>query len=413
MKYIARRSVLKTAGFPFVAASTVRGANDRVDIGFIGVGRRARWLLRREDLGTGRVVAMADINPASLAETLRYQPEGQSWRPYHDYRRMFESEKLDAVFVETPTHPRALICMHAMQAGLDVYAEKPISLTVREGQILARAARHYRRVFQAGTQQRSIPINMFASRLVAAGKLGKIRKVIACNFLAPHRWTPKPAQPVPAGLDWDQWCNQTELRPYHSALHHGWTNYWDFDGGGQSWGVTGWGTHSLDQVQDALGTSLTGPEKLLLGEGSKVTLVYANGTELSLEQPKTDGMEQLGAIFQGTDGEMQILRGDFVTNRPELRQGAPEPTKQGPGDSTPHVRNFIECIRSRQLPNADVEIGHRSTVVCHLVNITREVGRPVLNWDPRIERFQGPGAEEANTRLERPRRKGYELPPVG
>ncbi|MBM3740261.1 MAG: Gfo/Idh/MocA family oxidoreductase [Acidobacteria bacterium] len=413
MRDISRRNVLPAVAFPFVAASTVRGANDRVDIGFIGVGTRARWLLRREDFGTARVVAMADISPASLAETLRYQPEGQAWRPYHDYRRMFESEKLDAVFVETPTHARALICMHAMQAGLDVYAEKPLSLTVEEGQILTKAARHYRRVLQVGTQQRSIPVNVFASNLVETGKIGRIRKVIVCNFFAPRRWTPKPEQPIPAGLDWDQWCNQTELRPYHADLHRGWYNYWDFDGGGQSWGVTGWGTHSLDQVQAALGTSLTGPVKLLLGEENRVTLVYASGAEVSLEQPRIDDHQQLGAIFQGTDGEIQILRGSFKTNRPELHQGAPDPTKEGPGESTPHVRNFVECIRSRQLPNADVEIGHRSTVVCHLVNICREAGQSSLAWDPMIERFHGPGADEANARLSRVRRKGYELPSVG
>lgn len=413
MNQVPRRSVLKSVAFPFVAASTVRGANDRVEVGFIGVGRRASWLLRNEDLSPARVVAIADINPASLGKTLRLQPKDQDWRPYHDYRRMIENEKLDAVFVETPTHARALICMHAMQAGLDVYAEKPVSLTVEEGQILTKAARHYKRILQVGTQQRSIPINHFASRLVEKGKIGHIRKVVVCNFLAPQRWTPKPEQPKPPGLDWDQWCNQTELRPYHSDLHRGWTNYWDYDAGGQSWGVTGWGTHSLDQVQDALGTSLTGPVKLILGEQSKVKLIYANGTEVSLEQPIIDDHQQLGAIFQGTDGEIQILRGDFKSNRPELRQGAPDPTKEGPGESTPHVRNFAECVRSRQLPAADIAIGHRSTVVCQLITILRDVGRESLNWDPKIERFHGPGADEANTHLSRPRRKGYELPTFG
>jgi len=153
--------------------------------------------------------------------------------------------------------------------------------------------------------------------------------------------------------------------------------------------------------------------KLLLGDQSKVTLVYASGAEVSLEQPVIDDHQQLGAIFQGTDGELQILRGDFKTNRPELRQGAPDPTKEGPGESTPHVHNFIECIRSRRLPNADIEIGHRSTVVCQLVNICREVGRASLNWDPAVERFNGPGAEEATAKLSRIRRKGYELPTIG
>ncbi len=413
MKNTPRRSFLKAAAFPFIAAPSVRGANDRIEVGFIGVGRRASWLLRNEDLNPARVVAIADINPASLAKTARLQPKDQDWRIYNDYRRMIENEKLDAVFIETPTHARALICLHAMQAGLDVYAEKPVSLTVQEGQVLIRAARHYRRILQVGTQQRSIPINMFASRLVETGKIGQIRKVIVCNFLAPERWTPKPEQIKPPGLDWDQWCNQTELRPYHPDLHRGWHSFWDYDAGGQSWGVTGWGTHSLDQVQAALGTSLTGPVELRLGNENKVTLVYANGTEVSLEQPIIDDHQQLGAIFQGSNGEIQILRGSFKTNRPELHQGAPDPLKEGPGESTPHVRNFLDCLRSRQLPNADVEIGHRSTVVCQLVTICREVGRASLAWDPKIERFHGPGADEANAKLSRPRRKGYELPSFG
>lgn len=103
--------------------------------------------------------------------------------------------------------------MHVLQAGVDVYAEKPLTLTVEEGQVLTRAVRRYKRVLQTGTQQRSMPINMYASRLVSGGKIGKIEKVIVCNFIGPERWKPLPAEPMPEGLDWDRWCNQTELRP--------------------------------------------------------------------------------------------------------------------------------------------------------------------------------------------------------
>ncbi|MCC7155706.1 MAG: Gfo/Idh/MocA family oxidoreductase [Bryobacterales bacterium] len=411
-----RRDFLKSSpvvAFPYVAQRSVLGANDRIEVGFVGVGGRARWLIEHEDFAPARIAAMADCNPASLAAVAKIRPESASWKQYDSYARMFEKEKLDAVFVETTTHARVLICLQALQAGLDVYAEKPLSLTVEEGQVLTRAVRHYKRILQTGTQQRSMPINIYASNLVASGKIGRIEKVIVCNFIGPERWTPKPAEPMPEGLDWDQWCNQTELRPYRTELHKGWARWWDYDGGGLSWGVSGWGTHSLDQVQAALGTSLSGPveiKPLEAGPTSKVELRYASGTVVSLEQEIIKDHQQLGAIFQGTNGRIQIVRGDFITDRPELKKHAPDVTKEGPGENVFHLRNFFACIKSRHKPNADVEIGHRSNSVCHLVNMARDLGRP-LRWDPAAEKFLNDA--EADKLLSRPRRKGYELPKVG
>jgi predicted dehydrogenase len=407
-----RRQFVGTAaiGFPQVARATVRGANDRVQVGFVGVGNRAKWLLQHEDFGEARVVAVADAWLTRMGEAAKVHPQGGEWSKYADYRRMFEKEKLDAVFVETTTHARALICIQAMQAGLDVYAEKPLSLTVEEGQALTRAARRYKRVLQVGTQQRSMPINMYASSLVAGGRIGAVRRVVVCKFIAPEIWVPQPEQPMPEGLNWDQWINQTPMRPYHALLHRGWARWRDYDGGGQSWGVSGWGTHSLDQVQAALGTSLTGPVEVSVdreGPESKVFLKYESGTVVALEQEIIKDHQQLGAIFEGTNGRIQILRGDFITDRPELKKGAPDAIKEGPGENAPHIRNFVECIKSRRKPNADVEIGHRSTSVCHIVNIARELGR-TLHWDPKAERFRND--DEANKLLSRERRRGYELP---
>jgi hypothetical protein len=145
------------------------------------------------------------------------------------------------------------------------------------------------------------------------------------------------------------------------------------------------------------------------GPEGKVTLVYANGTRVCLEQPKIDDHQQLGGIFQGTNGEIQILRGDFKTNRPELKQGAPDVVVEGPGEDAYHIRNFVECIKTRARPNADIEIAHRSTSLCHLVNICRELQRN-LKWDPSVEQFTGD--DEANAKLSRKRRAGYELPKV-
>jgi hypothetical protein len=135
---------------------------------------------------------------------------------------------------------------------------------------------------------------------------------------------------------------------------------------------------------------------------------YANGTLLKMEGKNRDHSD-LGAIFVGDKGRIEIVRGNFITDREDLRKGAPPPTPEGPKESIPHIENFLQCIRSRKLPNADVEIGHRATTVCHLMNICRKLQRR-LKWDPRAEQFVGD--EEAGKLLSRPRRKGYELPRI-
>lgn len=406
-------------GFPFLGRSQVAagrrepGPNDRLRLGFIGLGGRARWILKDEALPGADVVAVADCFLPRIDEAAAKIDGSERWKRYQHYQEMLEKEKLDAVFVETTTHARVLICIHAMQAGLDVYAEKPQSLTVAEGRALVEASRHYRRIVQTGSQQRSMPINRYASELVRKGAIGRIHTVVTCNFAGPKKWVPKDdPNEMPAGLDWDQWCNQTPLRPYYMDLQFKWGELEDYDGGGQMWGVTGWGTHSLDQVQCALGTDDTGPVEIIPeppgGPKCKVTLRYANGTLLKLEG-KDRGMEDLGAIFLGDQGRIEILRGDFLTDRPELKKDAPPPTPQGPKESIPHIEDFFACIRSRKAPTADAETGHRATTVCHLVNICRTVQRP-LKWDPKTERFTSD--DQANALLSRPRRKGYELPKI-
>lgn len=416
------------------------GANDRIQIGFIGAGGRGRFLMSYfgNEVTEAEIVAVADCylprcygndgnNPRPLPEV------SGRWAKYQSYRKMIEKEKLDAVFIETTTHARVLAAIHAMQAGLDVYAEKPVSLTIAEGRALAKAVHKYNRVLQAGSQQRSMPINRYASEMVRSGKIGKVHSVIVCNYLPGRTWKPQPEQPVPHCLDWDAWCNQTELRPYHSTLQRGWGDWRDYDGGGQSWGVSGWGTHGLDQVQCALGTDTTGPVEMwtedrriedepdfplaknanwkpLLGR-KPVILRYAGGTVLKLEEPGKNSHSQLGGIFVGSEGTIQILRGNYIANPPELAaelaKAAPPPTPEGKGEDVFHLRNFLECLRTRQKPNADVETAHRATSVCHLVNICRKLDRK-LEWDPKAERFVND--EEANGELSRQRRKGYELP---
>jgi len=415
-----RRSVGITAalGFPLIVGREILGApghpgpNDRIQVGFIGLGGRARWILKDEALPGAEVIALADCNLPRCDEAAKLIPNGERCRKYQHYHEMLEQEKLDAVFVETTTHARVLICIQALQAGLDVYAEKPQSLAVAEGRVLVNAVEKYNRILQTGSQQRSMPINVYASKLVREGAIGKVHTVITCNFLPGRVWKPHDTpDDCPKGLDWDQWCNQTELRPYFQELYHSWGDFTEYDGGGQSWGVTGWGTHSLDQVQCALGTDRTGPVEIWpedQGPQCKITMRYADGVLLKSEGAKR-GMEDLGAIFIGDKGRIEILRGDFTADPKELRQNAPPVTPQGPKESIPHIENFFACIRSRKKPNADVETGHRATTLCHLMNICRATQRK-LRWDPTEEKFIGDG--EANKWLARSRRKGYELPKV-
>lgn len=423
----SRRQFLATAAFTAVGSSLPLttfaaprkgrriGANDRIQVGVIGLGGRAAHILRNEQLSTMPdvdVVAVADCDLSRLNGKKDIRGHDK-WHRYQHYQEMLEKEKLDAIFVETTTHARVLAIIHAMQAGCDIYGEKPLTLTVAEGRTLEKAVRKYRKILQTGSQQRSMPINMYASQLVREGKIGKIREVLTCNFEPGKIWqrTTK-AEPIPKDLDWDAWCNQTELRPYSKDLQHGWGFYVDYDDGGQSWGVSGWGTHSLDQVQCALGTDNTGPVEIWPeepGPTGKVTARYASGTLLKLHNPKRAGHDDLGAIFVGEKGTLEIIRGNFRCSIQELRDGAPPITVEGPNESVPHIRNFFDCMRSRKQPNADVEVGHRSTTLCHLVTICRTVGRK-LTWDPKHEQFKND--KDANALLSRPRRKGYELPVI-
>ncbi len=436
-----RRGFIQLAAAPMIASPRIFGANSRLKVGVIGVGNRARWLMQYfgQELDEVDLVAVADCYLArcygkdpAMKRATPFNAGSERWAKYPSYHKMFDKEKLDAVWIQTTTHARALAAIHAMQAGVDVYAEKPIHLTVEEGKAMVRAARKYKRVVQAGSQQRSMPINRYASELVRTGKIGKIKEVIVCNYLPGLTWTPQPAQPVPEGLDWDVWCNQTELRPYHPTLHRGWSNYVDYDDGGESWGVSGWGTHGLDQVQCALGMDDTGPVEIWtedretkdeadfplardpnfkhLLNRKPVVIKFATGTLVKLEEPGKNSHSQLGGIFIGEKGRIQIVRGDFTADPPELRsKGSPDMLPEGKGEDVPHLKNFVQCVMSRKKPNADVEIAHRATTLCHLVSICRLLDRR-LKWNPKAEQFVGD--EEANRMLSRPRRKGYELPAV-
>lgn len=464
--HVTRREMLKTGAaaalLPALVPGRVLGAeggaapSETVRVGVIGCGGRAGLIREGADVKGFRVVAVCDCQLQKAEAFAKRLTGEEKWGVYDDFRQMIDKEKLDAVMVETTTHARAWVTILAMQAGMDVYIEKPMCLTIVEGRHMVKAARRFNRVTQVGTQQRSMPINNWASDLVKNGALGKIKTVLAPNFVGPFRWTKTSSKDVkePVEAWWDVWTNQAELRPYDPAIHHGWARWWDYDGGGLCFGVTGWGTHSYDQVNRALGTDDTGPVEVLLeepvaeretgkfmpretvggvvigdtgdedtgtdyhrmaklaGPRAKVTMRFASGTELRLHLDGDRG-PGLGAIFVGEKGKIEINRNKLASNPKEIVRAADNPGPNKRPETAYHIENWIECIKSRKPCNADIEIGQRATTLCYLVNIVRDVGRvgEVLTWDPVAERFTN--CDDANKLLDRPRRKGYELPSVG
>jgi predicted dehydrogenase len=388
------------------------GANDRITVGAIGVGGRATLLL--EELpASAQIVALSDCN-LTRAENFKMLHRGK-WPIYQDYRKLLDRKDIDAVIVATADFQRVLPCIHACQAGKDIYAEKPLTLYVREGRALVNAARHYNRILQVGTQQRSMEMNRAACELVRSGRLGKVLEVRAMNFTGsrPSPARPLPAQAVPKGLDWNVWLSQAAWRDYNEDWMT-WMPWRDFSGGQ----MTNWGAHGVDQIQWALGMDGNGPSEikpLSPGLDGAVAMRYANGVELKFS-PGHGPMG--GAVFTCEKGKVEINRNKCTSNPPaiaeELRKQvnvAEENRKWSESLSSMqagwHLQNWLDCIRTRQLPNADVEIGHRSITVCHLANIARAIGRS-LHWDAAREEFKGD--QEANRYLDRPRRHGFELP---
>jgi predicted dehydrogenase len=432
--YSRRQFIVRTAGAaataiaaPYVIPSGILawegrlGPNDKIAVGGIGVGRQAGGLMdTAQTLPEVRIVAIADVNlPRAEERARKYSAES-----YQDYRKLLERKDIDAIITGTPDHWRSLVSIHSCQAGKDVYAEKPMTLTIREGRLMVQAVRKYGRVFQTGSQQRSQKENRFGCELIRNGRLGKISMVIGSNYPSPWECG-LPAQTVPQGLDWDMWCGPNEVVPYHIDLYTprskpGWISFRPYSGGE----MTGWGAHGLDQIQWALGMDDTGPVEVWTegdrfsaptynepesrDRGEKICSVpmiyyrYENGITVKLDNGNPGG-----AIFIGEKGKIEIFRGKVTSNPKEL---AEEPIRNDEVHlykSDHHMKNWLECIKSREKPIADVEVGHRSATVCHLGNIARWLGRK-LKWDPKKEEFVDDA--EANRYLDRPRRKPYELP---
>ncbi|MBN2451761.1 MAG: Gfo/Idh/MocA family oxidoreductase [Lentisphaeria bacterium] len=326
---------------------------------------------------------------------------------YNDFRDVMARDDIDAAVIAVPDHSHALIALAAMRSGKDVYIEKPMTLTIREGRLMADAVQRYGRVLQCGSQRRSSGTVRRVCELVRNGRIGDLQQVKVGLGSRPRRPQPWKPEPVPEGFDYDLWLGPAPWAPYTTArCHYNFRFLRDYSGGE----MTNFGAHYLDVAQWGIGADDGGPVEIE-GKG----LYHRTGLwdvfyEFELEYTYANGVKVLcshaggGCRFFGSDGWVDIdgkgepgarLRAGIGPNEIHLYEG-----------NGSHMGNFLDCVRTRRQPAAPVEVGHRSATVCHLGNIAMTLGRK-LRWDPVREEF--PGDEEANRMTWRSYREPWTL----
>ena len=418
-----QRSTTAAAGVAMGIPSLVPGSalgfgrtapSDRITLGFIGLGWKGFegcWgsLLQTfiADKST-QVLAVCDVDRRYLERAKQYvdQTYGtQDCAMYRDFRDLIVRPDVDAVVIATPDHWHAVQTIWACREGTDVFCEKPLSLTVREARAMVQAARRYARGVQTGSQSRSNGRIRFGCEVVRQGRIGEVREVhvtcgppsVPCNL---------PGEPVPDYLDWDLWLGPAPWRPYHSQIHpRNFRAWFDYSGGG----MTDWGAHHFDIAQWALGMDHTGPVEICPPDGrdyEHLTLKYANGVVVR----HTGHDVSQGVTFFGSEGRasMMAISGRTVYEPEELGRECRELETRSDDllANKGHYANFLECIRTRRMPSADVEIGCRTVTVCHLANIAHALKRP-LRWDPVKEEF--PDDAQANRALVRAQRDSWKI----
>ncbi|HEV3260324.1 MAG TPA: Gfo/Idh/MocA family oxidoreductase [Gemmataceae bacterium] len=420
---LSRRAFVRGGAAAVLSAATygrVVGANARVGIGFIGFGLIGkRHVMDFRDQPDTNLVAVAEVHRGRLDEATTFI--GGSVKGHGDFRKLLDDRHVDAVVVSTPDHWHALMTMLSCAAGKDVYVEKPLTLFVREGRWMVDVARRHHRVVQVGTQQRSGPHYQRARELIRDGHLGKVCSVRmqAYRNIMPGYGAP-PDQDPPRQLDWNLFLGPAPYRRYNPnrALYH-FRWFWDYSGGQ----MTNLGQHALDIAHWCLGAS--GPRSVASMGGrynlrdngetpdtQDALFEYDGWTAIWSHREASRGPADASPLeFFGTKGSLAISRRGFVLT-PDRKvapantvpqftgahpvggpvavkeSGPPQywtkPVKDHSGDARAqfqkHVRNFLDCVKSRRQPVSDLESGHRVATACHLANIALRLGRGV-RWD--------------------------------
>ncbi len=436
---ISRRSFLKrcslagaASGLPawFIERDLAEAAptrtlspNDRPGIALVGCGGQGRAdasLAKRH----GDIVAVCDVDAKHAdAAAQQFSEGGKTPDKFDDFRRVMERDDIQIILTTTPDHWHSLINVAAAKAGKDVYAEKPLTLTVDEGHHVISAVRKSKIVLQTGTQQRSSARFRLACELVRNQRIGQLKQITVW-LPAGLREGPFATKPTPGELNWDFWQGQTHKVDYVPQRCHQTFRYWyDYSGGT----MTDWGAHHNDIARWAVG--LDGPVSIEGAPSTKpipggytafsdyeVTYTYANGVRHTVKTTHDDTIyggvvnengQRNGLKFEGSNGWIWVNR-DEITASDDALLSAPLPASATRlYVSNDHMGNFFDCVRSRKLPVADVETGHRSASICHLGVIAMRLGRK-LNWDPAREKFTGEGAHDADKMLAREMRKPFD-----
>lgn len=396
---------------PTFIPARVFGANERIHTGHIGLGGQGRGNLGKF---SNQAIAVCDVDQNRLAAAVkRIGKEGDPNIGYSDYRKLLDRKDIDAVVISTPDHWHALPTIHACQAGKDVYCEKPLSLTIAEGRGMVAAARKHERIVQTGSQQRSSSNFRTACELVRSGRIGKLEKVLVGIPGPNHPGEPGPDSDPPSELDYDFWLGPAPERPYNvKRVHYNFRFFRDYSGGQ----MTNWGAHHIDIGQWGMGTDDTGPVSVEgtasfhpqgwheVTETCRLTYTYANGVEMIVGQKQSDIPS--GTTFIGSEGQIHVNRGKLSSTPGEIIKQPIGENEVHLYKSSGHHANFIDCIKSRELPICDVEIGHRTATLCHLGNIVAYTGRKIT-WDPAKEQIVGD--DVANAMVSRPYRSPWKL----
>jgi predicted dehydrogenase len=446
-KGIGASSVLAATGFPAIVPASVFGAtapSKRINVGAIGTGR----ISRGHDMpgvwkyDSTRIMAVCDLDRNRM-EDAKVLVNGyyskQTGRPYDgvagylDYKELLANKDVDAVLISTPDHWHALITIAAVEAGKDVYLQKPASLTIAEGRAVSNAVHRSGRIFQIGSQQRSAAQFRYAAELVRNGRIGQLKTVLV-GLPGDPSGEVQPEMPVPRNLNYEEWLGSTPWVYYTEKRVHpqvgydrpGWLRCEQFGAGM----ITGWGAHHIDSAHWGMDTEYTGPVEVSgTAEFPKSGLwdvhgpfktegVYANGVRMIVSGEFPNGIR-----FEGSEGWIFVSRGnDTVTasdpvaklkdatalsaSDPKIITSTIGPDEIHLYESKDHHGNWLESVRSRKAPIAPVEVAHRSCSTCLLHHIAMKTKRK-LYWDPVKERFRND--DEANAMLSRPQRWPYAL----
>ncbi len=411
---LTRRKFIKTGAAVSLAAAaapgSALGANDRIRLGFIGVRNRGGQLLRaamrNDDVD---VVALCDVDESVLNKAVE-RVEGKV-ATYRDCREMLERDDIDAVVIATPDHWHALQTIWACDAGKDVYVEKPLSMTIVEGRRMVEAARRNNRIVQVGTHRRSSTLMPQLCELIRQGKVGKVT-VARCYRISnmyPDGIGKAPDTDPPPGMDWDMWLGPRPARPFSPTIHpykFRWRKLYSSQ-------VGNWGVHYFDLIRwlldeeapasiSAHGGRYAVDDDRTIPDTLEAIFEFASGRLLIFGQYEASNNKAmkggdaelrgtLGTIYAG-GSSFEIVPetgGQFQSRDPRME---PMSVKGSDGDLTvAHMRNFLDCVKSRATPNADVEEGHRSTTFAHLANIALET-KSRIEWDPKRERITSPKA---------------------